>query len=131
MINHPPKGVAPNIVPVDFLWKDVVQQYLLSNSDNSNCTSTPKFNTHNKAHTHSQPVTPSEELYSIISTINSIGTGVWYVDPITFAPVPLSAQCTALAGIAMVATRDVAEGEELFLDYRFHPSEYPKWYSPV
>lgn len=60
-----------------------------------------------------------------------MGEGVWFCDPWTSEAVMLSPQCAPLAGLAAVATRDIEEGEELYMDYKYHPNHHPVWYTPV
>lgn len=124
LVNHPPYQVQPNVAPVDFLWDSVLQSVGLSM-----CSQTRE----------------------VIERINRIGKGVWFVDmnrkkeltassgatdtdeASNINTVMLSADCAPLQGLALVALRDIEEGEELFLDYRYDPRDvhlHPDWYHP-
>jgi len=65
---------------------------------------------------------------------NRLHRGLWYIDPVTSEAVDMPDERGALKvplpGIAIVATRDLEPGEELFMKYRFNPA-YPPWYTPV
>ena len=93
--------------------------------------------------------------------MNRIGSGVWYHDPWTGETVMLgshshssnssgnsseqrinneSSSCGSGAftpdclGIALVALRDIVQGEELYLDYKYNVKDkknLPAWYTPV
>lgn len=63
--------------------------------------------------------------------MNSIGEGTWYYDPWVASTVMLSNRCAPCAGLAAVAVRDIHEGEELYLDYKYHKKDQPAWYTPV
>jgi hypothetical protein len=60
-----------------------------------------------------------------------MGEGIWFYDQWTAQPVPLYRDCAPLAGLAAVAARDIAQGEELYMDYKYHPNHRPPWYAPV
>lgn len=51
----------------------------------------------------------------------------WYIDPIGEV-VKIHENCVDLKGIAFVSTRDIIEGEELYLDYKFEKRNEPIWY---
>ena len=63
--------------------------------------------------------------------VNPMGEGVWYFDPWTGDAVDLFPDCAPSVGIAAIATRDILDGEELYMDYKFHPNNRPSWYTPV
>lgn len=63
--------------------------------------------------------------------VNPMGSGIWFYDPWTAQAVDLYPDCAPRAGLAAVATRDIEEGEELFMDYKYHPNNRPAWYVPV
>lgn len=116
MINHPPKGVKPNVFPVDFYWTEFL--------DHVRCTVRP------------DDLSQAEVFVDSINNIDSSSGGVWYVDPVTLEAVPLTANCSPKVGIAIVATDDIkcnaTEGTELWMDYRFNmKGTVPAWYSPV
>jgi len=65
---------------------------------------------------------------------NRLHRGLWYMHPTTMEPVDMPSEEGAvqlpLPGVAIVALRDLAEGEELFMDYKLS-KPHPPWYSPV
>jgi len=96
LINHPSRGVQPNVDWQEFRW-DV-----------------------------------DEDLPA-----NRLHRGLWYIDPATGEPVDMPSRPAPdgrsripLPGVAIVALRDLAVGEELHMNYRINPP-YPPWYSPV
>ena len=62
---------------------------------------------------------------------NSPAVGVWYVDPSTLTAVPVPRSVCPLEGMAYLALRDIAPGEELYFDYRLAAATQPAWYSPA
>lgn len=115
MINHPPKGVKPNVFPVDFYWHEFLDYAKKS-------------------------VTPDQmqQLQHLADNLNSINCSdgnVWYVDPVTLEPVPLTAKCSPMVGIAILARDNIessSNATELWMDYKFNPkSKLPSWYAPV
>jgi len=66
---------------------------------------------------------PSELL-----NINQLPVGKnWYIDPIGEV-IRITENCAELKGIAFLCTRDISEGEELYLDYKFEKRDQPIWY---
>lgn len=94
LINHPRRGVRPNVDWQEFRWPDAAGP----------------------------------------GVANRLHRGLWYMDPATGEAVDMPGQASELRvplpGIAIVATRTLRPGEELFMNYRFNPP-YPPWYSPV
>jgi len=110
LVNHPPLKVKPNVTPIDFLWSrliDDIDSYL----DDQGRTALLTYST----------------------STNSLHRGLWYVDGGTFDPVYVPSEGVPCGGIALVTTTDIEDGEELFMDYRYDPSdpELPEWYHPV
>jgi len=108
MINHPPNGIKPNVVPFDFYWDDLISYLKLNSSRNNEV---------------------GVDIDRLLSSVNPIAEGVWYVDPVTFSPVLRSPTCSPRVGMAIVSLRDLMDCEELWMDYKFHPEEAPPWYS--
>mmetsp|Transcript_28991 Transcript_28991/g.90241 ORF Transcript_28991/g.90241 Transcript_28991/m.90241 type:complete len:122 (-) Transcript_28991:83-448(-) len=65
---------------------------------------------------------------------NRLHRGLWYMDPASMEPVDMPSEegelRLPLPGVAIVALRDLAEGEELFMDYKLS-RPHPPWYAPV
>lgn len=115
MVNHPPKGVKPNVFPVDFYWKE--------------------FMDHAKRTVHSDNIQYVEQFVNQMNPIDSDSEDVWYVDPATLEAVPLTADCAPRVGMALVAVDAIegsTEGTELWMDYRFDMrGDVPCWYHAV
>jgi len=94
LVNHPPKGVAPNVAWHEFVWEED----------------------------------------ALPLAANRLHRGLWYMDPATMEPVDMPSEDgevrLPLPGVAIVALRELAEGEELFMDYKLS-KPHPPWYSPV
>jgi hypothetical protein len=116
IVNHPPSAIQPNVDMIEFLWKSVAVQ---------------------------QQQQKGEEGLIMVKErakrINSLYQGPWFVDEMqrrVHTPSPRDPQYwSLLAGCALVASRDLAEGEELWLDYQLNVDrvdvETKAWYAPV
>jgi hypothetical protein len=104
MVNHPSPSNHPNVISLDFLWRDVYAHCLSSQLTRG-----------------SDPLPiPSFEEYSKIVP-NRFGSGPWYVDSSTGEVIMIndgSIPCH-LAGLAYMALEDLQDGDELFFDYRY------------
>lgn len=67
---------------------------------------------------------------------NRVHHGVWYVDPVSQDFVSLGdgagevTYSRRVPGVAIVTLREIAPGEELFMDYKLS-RPHPSWYAPV
>ncbi|CAE8666655.1 unnamed protein product [Polarella glacialis] len=65
---------------------------------------------------------------------NRLHRGLWYMDPCTGEPVNMPWEGGSVkvprVGVAIVALRDIAPGEEIYMDYKLS-KPHPPWYSPV
>lgn len=106
LINHPPASKLPNVRMVDFKWGNVHD----SSQDDENGS-----------------------IWNTIQAMNPIADGVWFIDSSTGKPVFMSPNCAPLVGLAIIATNDIQNEEELFLDYAYDESDdnLPDWYNPV
>lgn len=111
-INHPPSNSRANVMSFPFLWVDAMFVH------NSSVTKiTRNMTSHD------------------FSKVNRVGSGPWFVDPLSGDTVYLSPETNTApcAGIAFLATRDIDEGEEILFDYKFDINDpnLPSWYCPV
>ena len=53
---------------------------------------------------------------------------LWYVDAVLGRGIYYTPGCVRVKGMALVACRDIDEGEELCFDYKIRHSERPPWY---
>ena len=61
--------------------------------------------------------------------IVKMASGTWYVEPLTLEAVPLTPSSAPLAGIILVASKDIQPGEEIFVDYALEKKNgTPSWY---
>lgn len=103
LINHPPPQLYPNVRPVDFVWNDL---------------------------TNASDEKSDDMIYGRL--INPIGHGVWYIDPTTNDIVHLTNYSEPLVGLALLATRDINDEEELLLNYNYDKyTATPSWYHRV
>jgi len=78
----------------------------------------------NEYKTYNNNVIPSELL-----KVNQLAIDKsWYIDHVSGEVVKIHENCADLKGIAFVSTRDINEGEELYLDYKFEKGNEPIWY---
>jgi hypothetical protein len=104
MVNHPSPSFHPNVISLDFLWRDL--------------------------YTHCAPqLSSSFEEYSKIVP-NRFGSGPWYVDSSTGEVMMINDGTIPchLAGLAYMALEDIDDSQELFFDYRYPTNARPEWY---
>lgn len=106
MINHPSKAHSPNVTTFEFLWSDVYEAAEVKTADNLSLA----------------------EFLALVP--NRMGEGPWFVDPSTNEVVKIGEGSVQpkLAGLAMVALDDIADGSELFFNYKLGPKDRPDWY---
>lgn len=108
IVNHPPQGYRPNVFPIDFLWKDILQESVSWTDEGR------------------------QRVIDYATKSNAIGKGIWYIDGGTFEVIPLSAYRHMPAGIAIVSMEEIPAGSELLMDYQYEINEKtPSWYTPV
>lgn len=141
LVNHPSPPNRPNVRSLPFKWVDALeclsvvqrneqeqetlqQQQQQQDPAANNITST--CGTDRRA-------LDMAEMHKEIHSINQMGSGLWYVDPLTDEAVLLSPECPApLVGCVFVTTADIRAGEELFYDYKLRKGpNVPPWYVPV
>jgi hypothetical protein len=126
LINHPPANTFPNVFPVPFLWRDIQhhQRQHLSQSSSSSSSSS--------SYRGSVAASLTDDFDQYRKQINTIGNGIWYIDPQNLQPIYLSEDYTSpCCGLALISLRTIQEEEELYLDYQFEPKYRPVWYTPV
>lgn len=113
LLNHPPKGMLPNCVPIAFRWPS--WQELGESS--------PAFWARLIPHVGMRDG-------RIVRTASG-DTTLPDSEKVWFPPFPHM-------GLAFIALQTVHPGSELYLNYRLHPrrdseglAEFPSWYSPV
>ena len=124
LINHPPKGQTDNVIVVEFKWLPFVYHQ----QSQSNALPAP----------HSMNLNEIEA-QTAISLINQIYQGVWYItEEGKIAHTPSRGQdiyWRRLCGVAIFASQAIAQGEELWLDYKLDEGqigqEIANWYTPV
>lgn len=124
LINHPPKGIKPNVFPFDFIWEENLKNFKDLTSLDLNQESVTKYDEKWLIEVENEAT----------RELNPIGEGIWFIDPSTLEIKYLSPYCASHAGVAIVASRDILAGEELFIDYRYEMSKNfipPDWYYPV
>lgn len=76
------------------------------------------------------------QLEQVPACANRVHKGLWYINQGTGEPAYMPDPETdpgikiPLPGVVMIASRDLAPGEELFIDYKL-AKPYPPWYTPV
>ena len=124
LINHPPKGQRDNVIVVEFKWLPFVYHQ----QSQSNALPAP----------HSMNLNEIEA-QTAINLINQIYQGVWYItEEGKIARTPSRDQdiyWRRLCGVAIFASQAIAQGEELWLDYKLDEGqigqEIANWYTPV
>ena len=117
IVNHPPSGARPNVMPAPIDWNVSVPRELL--------TLLPNVSYHRSASAQrllagSAYGTESRALIDVFRA--SLADSLRRTEP-EGGPV--------LRGLAFIAAREVRD-EELYLNYRLNPRNgYPSWYSPV
>jgi len=112
IVNHPNKGMKPNVFPVDFYWEDILS--------------------HAEQHWSSEN-NSKQQVMKYAQSINQIEKeSIWYIDGSTLEPIPLSSYTKLPAGIALISLETIPDGTELLMDYRFNEDDVlPDWYTPV
>lgn len=62
--------------------------------------------------------------------VNPKISGTWYVDGATGVHVSVP-KTLPTRGLVFLANRRIAPGEEIYFNYRLHPSKAPDWFTPV
>lgn len=118
MINHPPQGTPTNVMMVEFLWSKLLSPPSSSSSSDE-----------------------EDRLRNIADKTNQLHQGLWYITE-TGEKIQTpslnenkEAYYLKLAGAAMVTSRAVKQGEELWFDYELNEDvmsdETAQWYAPV
>ena len=122
-INHPPKGVLPNVAVNSFFWQDLLSSL---ESKESNSTEDYQYSFHAQA-----------------AAINPMPTGPWYIDSSTLNVINYpedkdscigSGNVKRRKGAYFFSNREIYPDEELFFDYSFSDAlanKLSSWYSPV
>ena len=128
-INHPSPSNHPNVISIDFLWKDVYNICYSNNENNEN----KENNGNNDDNLFNSTSSTSEVSFSFDDYCkiipNILGTGPWYLNS-NGETVMIEDEITnhSLAGLAFITLEDITNGSELFFDYKLHPSHRPHWY---
>jgi len=135
LANHPPEGGAPNVEAVEVRWEDVPGAEVRWEDVPGATLDEPGDGDASEDERLGRLV--DERLGHLVASaarasLNPTTSATWYVDGATgeAAKVPPSAPAR---GVAFVARRAVAPGEEVFFDYRLDPgdAELPEWYRPT
>lgn len=107
MVNHPSSKYYPNVISLDFLWKDVYEMCYHGNKN--------EFHSFNEFSKH---------------VPNCFANGPWYVDSTTNEIIMINDGTVPchLAGLAYMALEDIHDGSELYFDYKYPASCRPDWY---
>ena len=115
-VNHPPPGTLPNVMPAAFTFDEGVPSGLLPLLPNISYTSTPLPMLEEAGATRRKLLTEllAENIRDAVEDFKEDVAGA------------------TLPALALVATRKITDGEELYLNYRYNPANpLPAWYAPV
>lgn len=130
LANHPPENRAPNVEAVEVRWEDVPRGAGETLDEPGNGDEPGDASEDERlGRLGGRRLVASADT---CASLNPTTSATWYVDGATgeAAKVPPSAPAR---GLAFVARRAVAAGEEVFFDYRLDPgdAELPEWYRPT
>ena len=145
LANHPPRGVEPNVVAVDVEWAETPARGGSPTAERLRAGVSPESRrTAPDASRRFSAARRDDETASLGSSdenenvewlarrvLNPVKrNGPWYIDGATGAAVAVAPTVPA-RGIALVASKTLEPGTEVFFDYQLSAKPLPAWYAPV
>ena len=144
LANHPPRGVEPNVVAVDVEWAETPARGGSPTAERRR--DSPEPTAPDASRRLTRPARRDDETASlgVLSSQTSQNVerlarevlnpvkrnGPWYIDGATGAAVAV-APTVPTRGIALVASKTLEPGTEVFFDYQLSAKPLPAWYAPV
>jgi len=143
LANHPPRGVEPNVVAVDVEWAETPTNA----RGGERPTAERSRQSPDASRRLTRPARRDDETASrggVLSSRTSQNVerlarevlnpvkrnGPWYIDGATGAAVAV-APTVPTRGVALVASKTLEPGTEVFFDYQLSAKPLPAWYAPV
>ena len=132
LANHPPRGVEPNVVAVDVEWAETPARGGSPTAPDAS----RRFSAARRDDETASLDVPSSRTSQNVErlarrVLNPVKrNGPWYIDGATGAAVAV-APTVPTRGVALVASKTLEPGTEVFFDYQLSAKPLPAWYAPV
>lgn len=129
-INHPPVNVLPNLMPCSYDFPRFDDGSVLSMDDREFDRLQRAIARISKFFASKDSIMLNEPRLN--SRVADFIPNSYWKKPSLFHDI-LVEDDVQVRSLVMIALRDILDGEELFVNYRYNPelSELPEWYTPV